>query len=131
MSLDAVIDALRVHVSHLTGLAKVHDDPPESMSEFPCAIVYGWRGNYTANAAGGQSLHTVIVEIHQSRQVLPQAMDAAKVWPDRMYAELKTVTGSDGFHVVWPFSYTAAGLQYAAETHYGVRFEVQVKVNET
>jgi len=127
MSLDTVIDTLRTHVAHLTGLTRVYDDPPESMSEFPCAIVYPYRGNYEANASGGRSFHTLIVEIHQSRQVLPQAMDAAKVWPDRLFAELKAATD---LHIVWPFNYTAAGLQYATEVHYGVRFEVQVKVNE-
>ncbi len=128
MSLDTVIDNLRTHVGHLAGLARVYEDPPEAMSEFPGAIVYPFRGNYEFNAAGGRSFHTVIVEIHHSRQVLPQAVDAAKVWPDRMYAELKTATD---LHIVWPFNYTAAPLQYGSEVHYGVRFEVQVKVNET
>ena len=131
MSLEAEIAKLRTHLGNLAGLRRVYDDPPESMSEFPCGIAFALRGNYEFNAAGGRSLHTLIAEIHLARQVLPQAVDAAKVWPDLLYQELK---GADDMHVVWPFSYQAAALQYganASEVHYGIRFEVQVKVNET
>ena len=127
MSLETIIDTLRTHVENLTGLERVYDDPPEAMNEFPCAIVYAFRGTYEPNAAGGRSFHTLVTEIHQSRQVLPEAMDAAKVWPDRFYAELK---GATDLHIVGPWTYIATGLQYATEMHYGVRFETQVKVNE-
>jgi hypothetical protein len=127
MTLSTVISTVRTHVAALTGIARVYDDPPESLSEYPCAIVYGFRGNYEANAAGGRSFHTVVVEIHHTRQVLPEAMDAAKVWPDRVYAELKAATD---LHIVWPMPYQLGGLQYGNETHYGARFELQCKVNE-
>jgi hypothetical protein len=127
MTLNTAIDTLRGYVSGLTGMRRVYDDPPEAMSEYPCAIVYVLRGNYEANAAGGRSYHTLITEIHHTRQVLPEAMDAAKVWPDRMFAALKGVTDLD---IIWPMAYQAGGLQYGSEQHYGVRFEVQVKVNE-
>jgi hypothetical protein len=60
--------------------------------------------------------------------VLPEAADAAKVWPDRMFAELKTATD---LHIIWPMPYQLGGLGYANETHYGVRFELQCKVNES
>lgn len=128
MSLDAVIDAMRVHVGNLTGLKRVYDDPPESLNEFPCANVYAGRGTMEANAAGGRSFHTVIIDVYESRTVLAEAMDRAKVWPDRMFAELK---GATDLHIVWPMNYRAAAIEYNAITHYGVRFEVQVKVNET
>lgn len=128
MALETVIDLVRAHVENLDGLERVYDDPPESLSEYPCAIVYVLRGNYEANAAGGRSFHTVVTEIHHSRQVLPEAMDAAKVWPDRMFAELKAATD---LHIIWPMPYLAGGLQYGSETHYGVRFELQCKVNES
>jgi hypothetical protein len=128
MSLDTVIDTMRAHVANLSGLARVYDDPPESLSEYPCAIVYALRGNYEANAAGGRSFHTLVIEIHHSRQVLPDAMDAAKVWPDRMYAELKAATD---VHIIWPMPYQLGGIAYANETHYGARFEIQCKVNES
>lgn len=127
MALTTCIDTLRGYVAGLSGMRRVYDDPPESMSEYPCAIVYVLRGNYEANAAGGRSYHTLIAEIHHAQQTLPQAVDTAKVWPDRMFAALKGVTDID---IVWPMAYQAGGLQYSNETHYGVRFEVQVKVNE-
>ncbi len=128
MSLDAVIDTMRAHVAALSGLKRVYDDPPESLSEFPCAMVYAARGTMEANAAGGRSFHTLYIDVYESRTVLPEAMDRAKVWPDRMYQRLKAATD---LHIVWPMSYRAAPIEYNSVTHYGVRFEVQVKVNET
>jgi hypothetical protein len=127
MALAAVIDTLRTHVSGLTGMRRVYVNPPESMGEYPCAIVYGLRGSYEANAAGGRALHTIVVEVHHSRQFLPDVVDAVKVWPDRMYTKLKTVSD---LHIVWPMPYQLAALSYANETHYGARFEITVKVNE-
>ncbi len=133
MSLDAAIDGLRGKVSGLTGLKRVFDDPPESISEFPSAIVYSANGEMTATAAGGVSLHTLIVEIYHARQVLPQAVDASKVWPDRMFAALKAdmTLGGAVSHIVWPIAYKAGPMRYYEAVHYGVQFEVTVKVNET
>jgi hypothetical protein len=126
MSLDTVIDNLRTHMANLTGLARVYTDPPDSMQEFPCAIVNAARGSYELNAAGGRAFHTVVVDIHHNRQILPQAVDEAKVWPDRVYAELAAATD---LYINGPITYRAGGMQYNNETHYGVRFEVPCKVN--
>lgn len=127
MSLDATIDKLRAHTAALTGMARVYTDPPDSMQEFPCAIVFANRGTYELNAAGGRAYHNVVVEIHHSRQVLPQAVDEAKVWPDRMYARLAAATDLD---INGPIAYRAGAMTYgSADPHYGVRFEVSCKVN--
>lgn len=129
MTLDALIDTVRTHVAALPGLARTYDDPPESMQEFPCAIVYAARGEYEFGAVG-RSFHTVIVEIHHNRQVLPEAMDAAKVWPDRLYTEL---AAADDIYIYDRMRYVCGGLPYGRaggteETHYGVRFEIPCKV---
>ncbi len=132
MSLDAAIDGLRGKVSALSGLSKAYTDPPESINEFPSAIVYPASGEMTATAAGGISVHTLVVEIYHSRQVLPEAVDASKVWPDLMYAALKADQSLGGAvsHIVWPMLYRVGPLRYNEQTHFGVRFEVKVKVNE-
>ncbi|MBK8772594.1 MAG: hypothetical protein IPM06_19515 [Rhizobiales bacterium] len=126
MSLDATIDKIRVHVAGLTGLARVYSDPPDSMQEFPCAIVIANRGAYELSAAGGRAFHVIVVEIHSARQVLPQAVDEAKVWPDRMYTKLAAATDLD---INGQITYRAGGIQYGNDVHYAVRFEVPCKVN--
>lgn len=127
MSLATTISLLAAHIDNLAGV-RVHTAAPDTLSDLPAAILYPFEGTMEANAAGGRSFHTVVVEIHHSRQVLPQAITEAVVWPDAVYAELKAATD---LHIIWPYKYRAAGLQYGNETHYGVRFEIQVKVNET
>lgn len=132
MSLDAAIDGLRAVVATLAGMKRVYADPPESISEFPSAIVYVSGGELNATASGGHNLHTLVIEIYHARQVLAQAVDSAKVWPDRVYAALKAdmTLGGSVSHVNWPVTYKASGLRYNEVLHYGMRFEVQVKINE-
>ncbi len=127
MSLATTISLLAAHIDNLPAL-RVHTAAPDTLSDLPAAIIYPYEGTMEANAAGGRSFHKLVVEIHHSRQVLPQAITEAQVWPDLVYAELKAATD---LHIIWPFTYKAAGFAYGNETHYGVRFEVTVKVNET
>lgn len=134
MSLENVVAALVTAAGGMTGITRAYADPPESISEFPAAIVYAYRGELSVASYGvGKSLHTVVVEIHHSRQVAPQAINDAKVWPDRLLAALyadQTLGGAvDG--IVWPVTYRATPIRYANEVHYGVRFEVTVKTMET
>lgn len=133
MSVQAAITNLNQLVAGLSGLVRVYSDPPESISEFPAALTYIGQGEMTATAAGGYSLHTLIVEIYHARQVLAQAVNEAKVWPDRLYAALKAdeTLGGAVSHVVWPIRYQALPLPYNDLIHFGVRFTIQVKVNET
>lgn len=138
MSLDTAIDGLRTALSAMTGLKRTYDDPPESISDFPSLIVYSKSGTMLYTASGGYSLHALVAEVYLSRQVLPEAIDAAKVWPDRVYAILKAdqTLGGAVSHVVWDtqtglgLRYQMLPLQYNQNLHFGVRFEITVKVNE-
>lgn len=133
MTVQAVIDNLNSVIATVPGLARVYADPPESISEFPCAITYIREGEMYDSAAGGYSLHTLVVEIYQARQIMALAIDKAKVWPDLVRSVLRanqTLNGSIS-HFVWPLRYQALPLPYNDQVHFGVRFLVQVKVNET
>lgn len=132
MSLDAAIAGLRAAVETMPGLTRVYVDPPESINEFPCAFVVADSGEMADNSAGGYSLHTLIVEIYHSRTVLAQAVDGAKVWPDRLFAALRADPrlGGSISHVRWPLTYRAGAFGYNNAVHYGMRFNVTVKVNE-
>lgn len=132
MSLDAAIDGLRAAVETMPGLTRVYTDPPESLNEFPCAFVVSESGEMSDTSAGGYSLHTLVVEIFHGRTVLAQAVDGAKVWPDRMFTAIRAdpTLGGSVSHVRWPITYNAGALGYNSMTHYGMRFKVTVKVNE-
>ena len=98
MGLEAAIDGLRTAASGMAGLARTYDDPPESLSEFPACVVYARSGEMTAVSAGfGKDLHTLVVEVYESREMLAEAVDRAKVWPDRLKAAIvadETLGGS-------------------------------------
>lgn len=124
MTLANVVDGLVTALSGMTGLERAYADPPESLNEFPCLIAYAGSGTLEAMSAGlGKHLHTVIVEVHHSRQIVQDAINQAQVWPDLVYSALR----SSSLMVVWPATYEALPLPYNQETHYGVRFRVTVK----
>jgi hypothetical protein len=132
MSLPTIIANLRTAMRTISGLARVYDDPPESINDFPSAIVFAGRGEMSVVSDGlARNFHTILIQIYHSRQVLPEAIDAAKVWPDRVQAALNAdqTLGGSVAHVVWPLRYTAGPIRYAADEapKYGVSFELQVK----
>ena len=131
MGLEAAIDGLRTAASTMADLARTYTDPPESISEFPAVIAYSRDGQMEAQSAGlDKALHTIVVEVHESRQVLPDAVDRAKRWPDRFMAALRAdeTLGGSVTAIVWPVTYRSGPLVYGKETHYGVQFRVTVKV---
>jgi len=132
MSLDAAIGGVRTAVAGMAGLTRVYDDPPASLSEFPCAFVVPSNGEMSDSGAGGIAFHTLAIEIYQAPNITAQAVDGAKVWPDRVFAALRTDPTLDGTvtHIRWPITYQALGLTYNNVVHYGMRFNVTVKVLE-
>lgn len=132
MTLAAAIDGLRAAVGTVAGLRRVYTDPPGSINEFPAAIVFAANGELNDSGAGVYNLHTLIIELYQDAAVTPQAIDAAKVWPDAVLAALRTdpTLGGSVAHVRYPITYKMGALQYNALTHYGVQFSVTVKVIE-
>jgi hypothetical protein len=133
MALSDVIDQYVTAFGAMTGLVRCYADPPEAMTEFPCAIVYASSGEMAVGGHGAQSIHMINLEIHHSRQILPEAVDAAKVWPDRVLSALYNGGTFGGYvaAVVWPVTYDALALGYNTETHYGMRFRIPTKVITT
>lgn len=124
---ETAINEFRNAIATVPGLKRVYTDPPESISEFPCAVVYLKSGEMTENAP---CFHDFVADIYHARQVLPQAVNEAKVWPDRVLYALKANFRLNGSieHIVYPIRYESAALQYNDMTHYGVRFRVRVKI---
>lgn len=133
MTVKVAINGLNAVMKTITGL-KVYDNPPESINQFPSSITYIRDGEMTDTASGGFSLHTLIAEIYIARQMLPQAVDDAKEWPDLVFAAVKAnITWNNTIsHVVQPMRYRAGPMRYggAEAIMYGLQFTIQIKVNE-
>jgi hypothetical protein len=128
MTLETVVDGLVTTLGTMTGIERAYADPPEALAQFPCLIAFAGSGTMEVVTAGlGKSLHTVIVEIHHSRTIVQAAIDAAKVWPDRVLAALYAAQKTSALYVVYPFTYESLPLPYNQETHYGVRFRITIK----
>ena len=124
---ETAINEFRNVIATVPGLKRVYTDPPESISEFPCAVVYLKSGEMTH---AGQCFHDFVADIYHARQVLPQAVNEAKVWPDRVFSVLKANyrLNNSVDHIVYPIRYEAVAMQYNEMTHYGIRFKVQIKI---
>ena len=133
MSLSAAITQLVTVAGNISGVSRAYSDPPESISQFPAALVYAGRGTLEGISGGmSRHLHTIRVDILSSRQNLPQSVSESKGWPDALMAGLRadeTLSGAVSA-IVWPVTYEATAIPYNALTHYGMRFEVTVKIME-
>lgn len=132
MTLTAAVDGLRDAMRTVAGLKRVYDDPPASINEFPAAIVFAVSGELSDTGMGALALHTLAVEVYQDPAVTAQAIDAAKVWPDRVLAAIAAdpTLGGSVAHVRYPVTYRMGPIAYngAQAPHYGVTFQVTVKV---
>lgn len=138
MTVEAAICGLNTCMKTIRRL-NVYDDPPESINQFPSAITYIGYGETQDGANGGFSLHTLIAEIYIAGQLLPQAVDEAKKWPDLVRTALKygddPTWGGTISHVVWPMRYKSGAMRYIGNAggeklHYGIQFTIPVKINE-
>jgi len=132
--LEDALDQLLVLAGQLPDLKEVHPEPPDQMLNFPCAIAYPFQGELgiiTAGRVGNvQNKHVLMLDIHQTRIVVPQAFTAVKFWPRRiieMLANNRTLNGSVSL-VEWPVTYEAAVFPYGREEHYGMRFHITVRI---
>ncbi len=133
MSLSAAITALVTVAGGVSGVVRVYTDPPESISEFPAALVYAERGTLEGISSGlSRNIHQVRIDILSERTQLPQAVNEAKAWPDSVQSRLRAdeTLGGAVSAIVWPVTYEAIAMQYNALTHYGMRFVVPVKIME-
>lgn len=127
MTVATVIAAAVTHVDNVAGILRVYSDPPDSLNEFPCAVVYARDGRMGERMGKGVCDHrdtVIIVEVYHARQVLPQAVNASKAWPDLLMAELLT---SSTLNILYPINWRAGPLQYNDNTHFGIRFEITVR----
>lgn len=134
MALDTVIGAVATILSNVTGIRAVYQEPPNEpdAAVYPFAVVYINSGELTPMGASlVRGIHNLYVEIHQSRTVVPAALTAVQVWPERLFAALAgdTTLAQAQAMVAWPVLYQAGPIEYGNYVHYGIRFTVPVKVH--
>lgn len=129
------MEALTVMARSLPDLVVVFDNPPETVGEglFPFAMLYPLKGAIqpvVANARMAAGTHIIALDIHQSRVVHPSAFTAIRVWPGRvgrMIRENHTLNGTVKA-IQWPIDHMAAEMPYGREIHYGIQFQIAVRI---
>lgn len=130
-ALEDAVGAVGTALAGMSGLVRWYDDPPEALNEFPCGMTFVSSGEITAVSDGfDRGLHTIRIGVYLARTVLPEAVDAAKVWPYRIHNALKAdqTLGGTVKAVVWPLRYRCGPMVYGSETHFGVAADVVVKI---
>ncbi|MGD8499058.1 MAG: hypothetical protein PVJ86_00330 [Phycisphaerales bacterium] len=134
MTVAAVLSQLAIVEATITGVKRAHDETPESLSEFPCFINYPRRGTVTPVDAclAVHGLHTVVCELHITRQDLPTAEGVARPFIDlfvkAVWADPKLSNTCDTVNEI---RYEYGRLEFGREQHLGIRFEVDFKLQES
>lgn len=120
-----IVDELR----KISDLRRVPDEPPESNSQFPFAVVYPVRGNYQGGPPGlMKGLHSVVIELHVARKDLPRdystVMDIIDQIPEQMLSALKNARFSelDTFGLI---KYEFGALSWGGVDTLGVTYIMQ------
>lgn len=135
MSVQAAITALTSIEAGLSGIRTAHDKTPEKLGELPCFINYPRRGTVTPAPGSGctmiKGLHTVVAELHVARKILPHAEGVARPYIDSFVKAVwadPTLGGT--VNTVNEIRYEYGRLEFGRETHLGVRFEIDFKLQE-
>ena len=127
-----IIDELR----KISDIRRVPDEPPETNSQFPFAVVYPLRGNYAGGPPGlMKGLHGVVIELHVARKDLPRdydkVMDIIDQIPEQLLSAMKNGRFSylDTFDVI---EYEFGALSWAGVDTLGVTYTMtNTKVQTT
>ncbi len=138
MSLSGAIARLQYHAGSLSGIKEAPAAPPESANEFPFAVAYPARGNWFNPAGWAKGLHTIFVEIHCARGILPTAVTQALAYVESfpnavmndptLNSTVDTIILSEEDGGI---PYTFGRLEWGGVQTIGMRFEVTVKIQSS
>jgi hypothetical protein len=126
MALKDAIDEIIDELQTISGIRRVPDEPPETNSAFPFAVVYPSTGLYT----GGppplmKGLHSINIELHVARKDLPrdytQVMDLIDTIPKELY-NLHRLGGFSNLDTFGDITYTFGPLAWGTVDTLGVTY---------
>ena len=133
MPVEDIIRELAALERQIVGVKKAHNETPESLSNFPCFINRPGTGVLLHAASDlGVAFHTIMCELHIDRRPLPEAEAKARPFIKRFW---KIIAANDSLNgtasSVNEIRYFYGPLDFAGETHIGIRFELDVKELDT
>lgn len=133
MTIAAIITQLATVEATISGVVAAYDETPESLNEFPCFINYPISGTYKCGSGTQKAgIQTIGVELHVTREVLPEAEAVARpfidLFTDAIFADIQLDnTCVSVTEIRWEYG----ELKFANETHLGIKFMLDVSVRET
>jgi len=136
MSLSGAIARLQVHSGALSGVKEAPAVPPESANQFPFAVAYPAEGHWQRITDTKKGLHTVLVEFHCDRSILPLAVAQATAFVEAypnlilndptLNGQVDTILMDSGT----PIKYEFGWLEWGSIRTVGVRFFVTIKIQD-
>jgi hypothetical protein len=130
MSADmaTIINYVQAMMRDLDGVLEAPDEAPEQMVQFPFIVAFPRSGEISRESVQAMGLHTMYIEVHIGRQVLPSAIRMAlpfgKSVPDALWADPKL---GGNVSTIRAIRYTFGRLDWGQEQHVGWRFELDFK----
>jgi hypothetical protein len=133
MTLVAAVTAVQTVARGLTGIKQAPTNAPESSAMFPFAVCYARTGTETPQSKGWSvSLHTLVCELHCSRQILPLAIaQALPLYEAFAAAILADPTLGGAVQATNQLRYTFGVMEYGGVPTIGYRVELDVKLTPT
>ena len=129
-----LITNLGAIVATIPQIKRVYADPPDSISEFPCAMIYTVGGDMEAQGVGHfRVFHNLELDIYSNMNVTAEAIAEARIWPGLLFPLLAAdmtlsaaAASTDGV-----ISYVSGPMPYGTDMHYGVKFSIRYKMITT
>lgn len=130
MTLAEAIKQIQVVTGGLAGIKSAPSTAPEAAGAFPFAVAYPRSGTLTINSySWGTLLHTIYVEIHVARTLLPAAIDQALPYVESFASALVAdPTLEAAVDTVNGIRFTFGKMEWGGVETLGWRFEVDVKI---
>lgn len=138
MTLNTAIERLQFHALACTDVKMAPTDPPENAGVYPFAIAYPESGTLQGESGNLlRGVHTVAVEFHVNRTVLPLAVSQSRGYIEEYGYKLAcdpTLNGAvDTIQLTaeQQVTYEFGRLEWAGVETIGVRFHIPLKIRKS
>lgn len=133
MTLSAAVSNLATKAGSISGIKSAPNYVPESANVFPFVAVYPGTGNLELQSAGwGKFFHTISVDFHVARTILPKAIADAIGFVEafsKLVIDDPTLGGS--VSEVTAIAYTFARMSFGEIDTIGYHLNVTTKILQT